>query len=70
MTTSGDVQSFIMKHQKQLKKYAEDLAKVYKLEQKKRIELEAANFQLKRFAEDLGQVYEGLKQAHVELERS
>jgi len=37
----------------QLKKYADDLSKVYQSEKQKRKELQAANEQLVKFADDL-----------------
>ncbi len=54
----------------QLKKYADDLAKVYKSEKKKRRELEVANRQLVKFADDLNKTVLDLKSANQELQES
>jgi len=51
----------------QLKKYASDLAKVYKSEKQKREELEAANQQLMKYADDLNKTILELKAVCQEL---
>jgi putative two-component system response regulator len=50
----------------QLKKYAEDLSKMYESERIKREELEVANQQLKRYADDLNRTASELKEAHLD----
>jgi len=52
----------------QLKKYADDLAKVYQSEKQKRKELQAGNEQLVKFADDLNKTILELKAAHQELQ--
>lgn len=54
----------------QLKKYAEDLATIYKSEKQKREELEAANQQLMKFADDLSKAFSELKSTHQELQEA
>jgi len=54
----------------QLKRYADDLAKVYKSEKEKRRELEVANRQLVKFADDLNKTVLDLKSANQELQES
>jgi len=54
----------------QLKKYADDLAKVYQSEKEKRKELEAANQQLVKFAGDLNKTFSELKSTHQELQEA
>lgn len=54
----------------QLKKYAKDLAEIYKSEKQKRKELEAAHQQLVQFADDLNKTFSGLKSAHQELQEA
>jgi len=54
----------------QLKKYADDLAEVYKSEKQKRKELEAANQQLVKYADDLNKTFSELKSAHQELQEA
>lgn len=51
----------------QLKKYADDLAELYRSEKQKRKELEAANQQLVKFADDLNKTVSNLKSANMEL---
>lgn len=51
----------------QLKKYAEDLARVYSTEQEKSVELDRANKQLINYATDLGTTLSELKDKHREL---
>jgi len=51
----------------QLKKYADDLAKVYKSEKKKQKEIEAANQQLLKYADDLSKTIINLKAVNQEL---
>jgi signal transduction histidine kinase len=52
---------------RQLKKYAEDLKKVYDLEKEKRTGLENANQQMKKYAEALNQTIRKLKEANRKL---
>jgi len=54
----------------QLKKYADDLAKVYQSEKQKRKELQAAHEQLVKFADDLKTTFAELKSTHQELQAS
>lgn len=54
----------------QLKKYAKDLAEVYKSEKQKRKELEAANQQLVKYADDVKKSISELKAAHQELQEA
>jgi len=54
----------------QLKKYADDLAKVYQSEKEKRKELQAANEQLVKFADDLNKTFSELKSTHEELQEA
>lgn len=54
----------------QLKRYADDLAKVYKSEKERRRELEGANRQLVKFADDLNKTVLDLKSANQELQES
>lgn len=54
----------------QLKKYAKDLAEIYKSEKQKRKELEAAHQQLVQFADDLNKTFSELKSAHQELQEA
>lgn len=54
----------------QLKKYADDLVRVYQSEKEKRQELQAANEQLVKFADDLNKTFSELKSAHQELQES
>ena len=54
----------------QLKKYAEDLATIYKSEKQKRKELKATNQQLMKFADDLSKAFSELKSAHQELQEA
>lgn len=54
----------------QLKKYADDLTKVYKSENQKRKELEAANQQLVKFADDLNKTVRGLRVVNQELQEA
>jgi len=52
----------------QLKKYAKDLAAVYKTEKEKRKELEGANKQLLKYADDLSKTHSNLKSTYKELQ--
>ncbi len=54
----------------QLKKYADDLNKVYKSEKQKRKELQAANKQLVKYADDLSKTFTELKAAYQELQEA
>ena len=54
----------------QLKKYADDLNKVYQSEKQKRKELEAAYQQLMKYSDDLNNAVLKLKAAHQELQES
>jgi putative two-component system response regulator len=54
----------------QLKKYAKDLAKVYKSEKEKRRELKASNKQLIKYAEDLNKNVAVLKKTYKKLNDS
>ncbi len=54
----------------QLKKYADDLGKVYQSEKEKRKELQAANEQLVKFADDLNKTFSELKSTHEELQEA
>ncbi len=54
----------------QLKKYAKDLAEVYKSEKEKRKELEASKQQLVKYADDLNKTILELKAVHQELQES
>ncbi|HUV50989.1 MAG TPA: HD domain-containing phosphohydrolase [Anaerolineae bacterium] len=54
----------------QLKKYADDLVKVYKSEKRKRKELEAANLQLIKYGYDLRRTASDLKAANLELHKA
>jgi len=54
----------------QLKKYADDLSKVYQSEKQKRKELQAANEQLVKFADDLNKTFSELKSTHQELQEA
>lgn len=54
----------------QLKKYAEDLSRVYKEEKEKKKELEAAYLQLKNYAGDLSKTVSELKSSNLELEEA
>lgn len=54
----------------QLKKYAQDLAEVYKSEKAKREELQISEQQLVKYADDLNQTILELKAAHKELEKA
>lgn len=54
----------------QLKKYAEDLVKIYKSEKQKRKELEAANLQLVKYGHDLNSSVSELKAANIELRKA
>ena len=54
----------------QLKKYAKDLAEVYKSEKQKKKELEAANQQLVKYADDLNSTILELQSAHQELQEA
>ncbi len=51
----------------QLKKYAEDLQRIYKSEKKKRAELEEAHKQLKKYAEDLKKTINKLEISNQKL---
>ncbi|MDO9565249.1 MAG: HD domain-containing protein [Candidatus Desulfaltia sp.] len=51
----------------QLKKYADDLAKIYKSEKQKRKELETVNLQLIKYGHDLNRSVSDLKAANLEL---
>jgi len=51
----------------QLKRYADDLAKVYKSEKERRRELEGANSQLVKFADDLNKTVRELRAVNQEL---
>ena len=51
----------------QLKKYAADLAEIYKTEKQERQELQAANQQLMKYADDLNKTIAELQSAHQEL---
>ena len=57
-------------HMDQLRKYAEDLAEVYRSEKEKRIELEAANQQLIRYAVDFNKTLLELKTTHIQLQEA
>ncbi|MBI9086089.1 MAG: HD domain-containing protein [Desulfobacterales bacterium] len=50
----------------QLKKYADDLAKVYQSEKQKRKELQVANKQLVKFADDLNKTVKELQGAYLD----
>ena len=50
----------------QLKKYADDLAEVYKSEKQKRKELQVANKQLVKFADDLNKTVKELQGAYLD----
>ena len=50
----------------QLKKYADDLAKVYQSEKQKRKELQVANKQLVKFADDLNKTVKELQRAYLD----
>jgi len=52
----------------QLKRYADDLAKVYKSEKERRRELEGANTQLVKFADDLNKTVMDLRASNRELQ--
>ncbi|MCD6153430.1 MAG: HD domain-containing protein [Syntrophobacterales bacterium] len=54
----------------QLRKYARDLAEVYKSEKQKRKELDAANQQLTKYADDLNSAILKLKAANQELQEA
>ena len=54
----------------QLRKYAKDLAEVYKSEKQKKKELEAANQQLVKYADDLNKTILELKAANQELQEA
>ena len=54
----------------QLKKYADDLGKIYKSEKEKRKEVQVANQQLVKFADDLKRTVLELKSAHQELQEA
>ncbi len=51
----------------QLKRYAEDLAEVYRAEKEKRKELEVANRQLMKYADDLSKSHSHLKSTYQAL---
>lgn len=51
----------------QLKRYADDLSKVYKSEKERRRELEGANSQLVKFADDLNKTVRELRAVNQEL---
>ncbi len=53
----------------QLKKYAQDLAEVYKSEKEKRKELEAANQQLMKYGDALNRTVSELKGSNNRLHR-
>jgi putative two-component system response regulator len=57
-------------HTGQLKKYAQDLAEIYRSEKEKRKELEAANQQLIRYAVDFNKAILELKTTHMELQEA
>ncbi|MBW2678848.1 MAG: HD domain-containing protein [Deltaproteobacteria bacterium] len=50
----------------QLKKYADDLSKVYQSEKEKRKELQTANKQLVKFADDLNKTVKELQEAYLD----
>ncbi len=52
----------------QLKKYAKDLARVYKSEKEKRKELENVYQELEKYAKDLARVYKSEKEKRVDIE--
>jgi len=54
----------------QMKKYADDLARVYKSEKSKSRELEAANQQLRAFADDLKESIRELSKTQLELQEA
>ena len=54
----------------QLKKYADDLVKIYQSEKQKRKELEAANLQLIKYGHDLNRSVSELKAANLELQKA
>lgn len=54
----------------QVKKYAEDLSRLYQSEKKKLVELEAANRQLKKFGADLNQTFQELKTANEAIQNA
>ena len=54
----------------QLKKYADDIAKVYKSEKKKQKEIEAVNRQLLKYADDLNKTVTNLKAVNQELQEA
>jgi putative two-component system response regulator len=54
----------------QLKKYAQDLAEVYKSEKEKRKELQISEQQLEKYAEDLNKTILELKTANQELQEA
>lgn len=55
--------------QQQLKKYAEDLQKIFKVEKQKRLEMENVNTQMKKYAEDLNRTILELKKANQKLHK-
>ena len=54
----------------QLKKYAQDLAEVYKSEKEKREELQISEQQLEKYADDLNKTILELKATHKELQEA
>ena len=54
----------------QLKKYAQDLAEVYKSEKEKRKELQISEQQLEKYADDLNKTILELKSTHKELQEA
>lgn len=54
----------------QLKKYADDLVKIYQSEKQKRKELEAANLQLIKYGHDLNRSVSELKAVNLELQKA
>jgi putative two-component system response regulator len=54
----------------QLKKYAQDLAEVYKSEKQKREELQISEQQLEKYADDLNKTILELKTTHKELQEA
>ncbi len=69
---SMETDKFSAKHSDadQLKKYANDLVKIYKSEKQKRKELEAANLQLIKYGHDLNKTVSELKVANLELRKA
>ncbi|MDM8537013.1 HD domain-containing protein [Desulfobacterales bacterium HSG17] len=63
----NNIKNTALSNSEQLKKYADDLALVYRSEKQKRKELQAANEQLTVFADDLNKTILELKSANEEI---